>query len=316
MSFDRSALAAGLDRLGPAVRVLVAGIRGSTPREAGAAMLVGATACEGTIGGGALEWQAIATARQVLARGEGLAQALPLGPALGQCCGGAVTLAFEVLRPGALPAARSGLVARPLAAAAGDPPLAVARMLSRARAQGWRPEAPVLADGWLVEAELPPPRPVWIWGAGHVGRALVAVLAPLPGLAITWVDTAPDRFPQAVPPGVTPLVAADPGRVAMLAPADAAHLILTYSHALDLDLCHRLLGHGFASCGLIGSASKWARFRGRLRALGHADAQILRIACPIGEPELGKHPQAIAVGVAAALLRGPSANRATRDCAG
>ncbi|HEY0274759.1 MAG TPA: XdhC family protein, partial [Paenirhodobacter sp.] len=88
-----------------------------------------------------------------------------------------------------------------------------------------------------------------------------------------------------------------------LAPADARHLILTFSHALDLDLCHRLLRHGFSRCGLIGSASKWARFRSRLSALGHSDAQILRIACPIGDPTLGKHPQAIAVGVAAALLR-------------
>jgi xanthine dehydrogenase accessory factor len=89
------------------------------------------------------------------------------------------------------------------------------------------------------------------------------------------------------------------------APVGAEHLILTYSHAIDLDLCHRLLGHGFASCGLIGSASKWARFRSRLVGLGHAPGQIARIQCPIGEPALGKHPQAIALGVGAALLRGP-----------
>jgi xanthine dehydrogenase accessory factor len=89
------------------------------------------------------------------------------------------------------------------------------------------------------------------------------------------------------------------------APTDAEHLILTYSHALDLDLCHRLLRRGFLSCGLIGSATKWARFRSRLTALGHDAAAVGRIRCPIGDPALGKHPQAIAVGVAAELLKAP-----------
>jgi xanthine dehydrogenase accessory factor len=86
------------------------------------------------------------------------------------------------------------------------------------------------------------------------------------------------------------------------APKKADHLILTYSHEIDLDLCHRLLGHGFRSAGLIGSRTKWARFRKRLAALGHAPAAIERITCPIGTPALGKHPQAIAIGVAAAML--------------
>jgi len=86
------------------------------------------------------------------------------------------------------------------------------------------------------------------------------------------------------------------------APARADHLIVTYSHDLDLKLCDALLRHDFASCGLIGSATKWARFRSRLAALGHSEAEISRIACPIGDPALGKHPQAIAVGTAAGLL--------------
>jgi xanthine dehydrogenase accessory factor len=86
------------------------------------------------------------------------------------------------------------------------------------------------------------------------------------------------------------------------APRDAHHLIVTYSHALDLDLCHAALSRGFASAGVIGSATKWARFRRRLAQLGHAPAAIDRIDCPIGDPRLGKHPQAIALGVAARLL--------------
>ncbi len=91
------------------------------------------------------------------------------------------------------------------------------------------------------------------------------------------------------------------------APVGAEHLIVTFSHALDLELCHRLLQRGFAFCGLIGSATKWARFRARLMDLGHGAATVGRITCPIGEPALGKHPQAIAVGVAAAMLRAPVA---------
>ncbi|MBC7138641.1 MAG: xanthine dehydrogenase accessory protein XdhC [Defluviimonas sp.] len=316
MSFDPQALAAAVERLGPLVRVLVAGAAGSVPREAGAAMLVGAAAQEGTIGGGRLEWQAAARARELLAAGTaGAVERVPLGPALGQCCGGAVTLAFERLDAARLAQLGSGpLLARALDGA--PMPMAVARLLARARAEGALPRLPLLEGGWLVERAAPPPRALWIWGAGHVGRALVAVLAPLPDLAITWVDTGAGRFPEAIPAGVAQVIAANPADLVPHAPRGAEHLIVTFSHALDLELCHRLLGHGFAAAGLIGSATKRARFHGRLRALGHADARILRIACPIGDPALGKHPQAIAVGVAAALLRGPSAWQAAKDRAG
>jgi xanthine dehydrogenase accessory factor len=159
-----------------------------------------------------------------------------------------------------------------------------------------------VVQGWFVEPVADPTREIWIWGAGHVGRALVAVLAPLPGLRLTWIDTDAARFPE-VPEGVVQRIAANPAVLVDEAPAEAEHLVLTFSHALDLELCHRLLGHGFGALGLIGSETKWARFRSRLRALGHPDARISRIACPIGQPELGKHPQAIAVGVAAEILR-------------
>ena len=181
-------------------------------------------------------------------------------------------------------------------------PLSVRRAVAQARNAAASP-APALIDGWMVEPVTPEGRALWIWGAGHVGRALVAVLAPLPDVAITWVDTGPERFPAEIPARVTAVPAAEPGALVPHAPHDAHHLILTYSHALDLDLCHRLLGHGFASTGLIGSATKWTRFRTRLAALGHAPDNIARITCPIGDPALGKHPQAIAIGVAAALLR-------------
>ncbi|MBT8410699.1 MAG: xanthine dehydrogenase accessory protein XdhC, partial [Octadecabacter sp.] len=216
----------------------------------------------GTIGGGALEWDAARIARDMLANGaERMERTIPLGPDLGQCCGGVVTLAFE----------RD----------------TVAQNATQNPAQ--KPQQPSL----------------WIWGAGHVGRAIASVMAPFDDREVVLVDVAADRFPEGLAKNVLPLVAGDPARLVTRAPAKADHLILTYSHDLDLALCDALLRHGFNRAGLIGSATKWARFRSRLGKMGHADAEISRIACPIGNVALGKHPQAIAVGVTAALVSGP-----------
>ena len=243
-----------------AIRITVTKTAGSVPREAGTQMLVWADRTEGTIGGGALEWQAMAEARKMLREGRTIHNAtIPLGPGLGQCCGGSVGLLWEE--------------ANEIAAA--------------------------------------PTRPLWIYGAGHVGRALVHVMASLPSYAITWVDTHTYRFPQT---DVTTLAAADPALVVKHAPKDADHLILTYSHEIDLALCHAVLSHPFHSVGLIGSATKWARFKTRLAALGHAPEQISRIACPIGDPALGKHPSAIALGVATAMISAQTSH--TKDRTG
>jgi len=314
MSFDAHALSRVIATHGPVARVVVVSVEGSAPREPGAAMLVWQEGQAGTIGGGALEHEATEQARAMLAGGPAARVArLPLGPALAQCCGGAVTLVSEVFTEA--PEVTGATFVRPVEAPGGEMPL-VARRLAQAARDGRAPALPRLAEGWLVEATGRAATPLWIWGAGHVGRALVHVLAPLPDFAITWVDTAPGRFPEAVPDGVRIVPAAEPPALARHAPAEAHHLILTYSHALDLELCHRLLGHGFASAGLIGSASKWARFRRRLAALGHADAQIARIVCPIGDPGLGKHPAAIAVGVATRLLSARGAASEARGIAG
>lgn len=233
------------------ITVRVAATKGSVPREAGTAMRVWADRQDGTIGGGALEFEATKVARDMLRDGsENKQRTIPLGPDLGQCCGGSVTLEFT---------------------------------------------------GKVVEPARTQP-PLWIWGAGHVGRAIAHVMAPLCDREITLIDTAPERLPGELHPSISQLVAADPVRAVIHAPKNADHLILTYSHDIDLKLCDALLHHGFASAGLIGSGTKWARFRNRLASMGHTGAQISRIACPIGDPSLGKHPQAIAVGVAAALI--------------
>ncbi len=297
--FDLSALTDCVRENGRTARIVIASHEGSAPRGTGTAMLVWAKGQSGTIGGGALEHAAVKAARAGLAAAGPTITRVPLGPALGQCCGGAVTLVTEIFDLGRLPKPVAGMIARSLDGSA--MPLPVKRSLNRARAQGHLPEA-VMIQGWIIEPLAMPTRQLWIWGAGHVGRALVQVLGALPDLAITWVDISPERFPPDLPPNVTVLQVADPADLAALAPKDAEHLIVTFSHALDLELCHRLLGQGFARCGLIGSATKWARFRNRLAALGHAPHTIARIQCPIGQPVLGKHPQAIAIGVAADVL--------------
>ena len=303
--FDLAALTTAVAR-GPVARVVIAAFDGSSPREVGAAMLVWAdTSFEGgqsgTIGGGALEWEAVARAKAALETGDRLDK-VQLGPALGQCCGGAVLLLTEIWDKARLSAVGDTACVRRMPGMTGDMPLKVANRLRRAR----NGEAPLVSEqvqGWMIEPLARPLRHVWVWGAGHVGRALVAVLAPLPGVAVTWIDVAAHRFPETVPAGVIVLPVPQPERAVDLAPRGAEHLILTFSHALDLELCHRLLTHGFARAGLIGSATKWARFRGRLAALGHAAQSIDRIDCPIGDPALGKHPQEIAVGVAVQFLQ-------------
>lgn len=297
MSFDREGLIAACATHGTVARVVIAEVRGSTPRDAGTAMLVWQDGQSGTIGGGTLEHEATLAARALLQSGEDRFTRHALGPDLGQCCGGHVTVLteiYDVARASALP---DDVIAR----GKGEMPLSVARALATARNGAGQVTAGLIED-WMVEPVSPQRRALWIWGAGHVGRAMVAVMQPLPDVAITWVDTAPDRFPTDVPGDVTVVPAADPAALVPFAPRDADHLILTYSHALDLSLCAALLHHDFGFAGLIGSATKWARFRKRLAQAGFSADRIARITCPIGTPELGKHPHQIALGVAAQLL--------------
>lgn len=246
-----------------ALWVEITATRGSAPRDAGTAMMVTETFIEGTIGGGALELQAIQTARAMLAKGQTThTETLPLGPNLGQCCGGAVTLRYTI-----------------------DP-----------QATDSIDQAPSIS--------MPPsstPAQLWLWGAGHVGRAVVRACSPQIA-AITWIDSAADRFPASVPNHATTIPATDMPRLALNAPATAHHLIFTYSHDIDLALCAALLKRGAASIGLIGSDTKWARFSKRLRAMGLDPAPI---TCPIGDKSLGKVPDQIAKGVVQSLLSQP-----------
>lgn len=248
-----------------AVLVSVEATEGSAPREPGAWMAVFARDVVGTIGGGHLEFEAIAHARQLLDGAKLDEQRrFSLGPSLGQCCGGVVRLRFERVSAADLPALEQRL-------------------------------APRLS-------------PLALFGGGHVGKALVNALAPLP-FAVTWIDSRDEIFPAQVPAHVTcehsdPVQAA----VAHLA-AGSRVLIMSFSHAEDLDVvaaCLRRLRerNDLPYIGLIGSKTKWATFRHRLQERGFTGEELARVTCPIGLPGItGKEPEVIAASVAAQILQ-------------
>ena len=249
----------------PAVVVEVSESQGSAPREAGTRMLVGATQVLGTIGGGHLEFKALQTAREMLGRGESAPRRehFALGPSLGQCCGGAVTLRYAVLDEAEL-----------------------------AR--------------WPVT---PPLFHLQLHGAGHVGRAIAALLARL-DVVVDWIDERDAEFPPLLGPQEP-----WPAHVRRLsvdavedevrhAPPGAHYLVLTHNHDLDLRITEAILRRGdFTYLGLIGSKTKRQRFVHRFEQRGIAADAIARLTCPIGIEGIGgKEPAVIAVAVVAQVL--------------
>ena len=142
-----------------------------------------------------------------------------------------------------------------------------------------------------INLQLNPPHvDVFLYGAGHVGRA-VAEIAQHLCCQLYWVDTQENRFPEIIPIGVTKICASSPSHIAAHAPENSIHLVMTYSHQIDYDVVSCLLSNGhFARCGLIGSETKAARFRSRLLNAGVASEQIERLVCPIGLGEIQEKP--------------------------
>jgi xanthine dehydrogenase accessory factor len=167
---------------------------------------------------------------------------------------------------------------------------------------------------WFIEPLDQSKTLLFLYGAGHVGRALVRVLSDLP-FQVRWIDISESRFPAGIIESteLTTLAATDPAAIARTAPAGAFHLVMTYSHPLDLAICHEVLKGGtFAYLGLIGSATKRARFTKRLRELGHPENALHHLTCPIGLPGVaGKEPAIIAISVAAQLLERVASARAS-----
>lgn len=247
-----------------AVVVEVAQAFGSAPRERGTRMLVDADEAVGTIGGGHLELKAVQTAREMLRTGELLPRSehVALGPSLGQCCGGAVTLGFRAL------------------------------------------DAAVLT-AWTLPPVL---FHLQMYGAGHVGQAIAALLATL-DVSVDWIDEREAQFPAAPGPAHIRRLSVDAveGEVRH-APANAHYLVLTHHHDLDLRITEAILRRGdFAWLGLIGSRTKRERFVHRFEARGVDPGAIGRMTCPIGiEGIAGKSPEVIAVAVVAQMLQAAS----------
>ncbi len=300
---DVHALSQAVEQHGAVVRIVIGALQGSAPRGPGVSILIWDDGISGTIGGGAVEFEAIKTARKMLEAQEPLlVQQETLGAGHKQFCGGALTLVFERFDAAKLqdtfPSSdRDGAYLRKVQAGASTPPTQLLRHW-----ETQKPTLTVLQDGWLIEPTRAPRRRIMIYGAGNVGHALARVLAPLPQFEVYLVDVREDLF-RDLPDRVHQSWQRLPTDLMAEAPDDAAHFIMTPEHDYDLELCHRLLGRQFGKAGLIGSGIKWARFRKQLQAMGHSERSITRIQSPIGDPRLGKEPQAIAIGVAAALLR-------------
>ncbi len=289
------------------VLVTICTVRGSAPREAGAQMLVWETGQHGTIGGGQLEFTLLEQARLMLTSDTPWRfQNYPLGPLLGQCCGGHVGLLLETLErdagwlveaaaqedAGLAYAITSRLLAQGIVKAVG--PAAGEGVSVR---HGTQESAGRIGEGATITQNVAARTPLLMFGAGHVGQALAPILQTLP-FHLQWYDTR-EEF---VRPGVT-LVSDAVARVSAALPG-SYFLVFTQSHALDYDLTRAVLARGdFAYCGLIGSATKRARFQKRLLADGIAPHMLQSLTCPIGSIGLSsKLPAVMAVGIAAELM--------------
>jgi xanthine dehydrogenase accessory factor len=233
----------------PCVLVTLIEERGSTPRNAGAKLVVTAERSYDTIGGGHLEYKALQIAREMLEQRshEPRLERFTLGASLGQCCGGATVLLFEPM---------------------GQPQADIA-----------------------------------VFGAGHVGRALVPLLASLP-CRVRWIDSREQELPAQIPAGVNKVITEDVIDEVDEMPTSSYFIVMTHDHQLDLQLAAAILTRNdFTWFGLIGSKSKRARFAHRLRERGVPPEVIQRMRCPMGLAEVkGKLPMEIAVSIAGEII--------------
>ena len=329
----------------PAVVVSVVGTRGSVPRPAGTHMIVTRDALHGTIGGGHLEFQAIGIARDLLAGAAhaGRLRRFPLGASLGQCCGGVVNLLFEPVAGRAQWIARAAALRKqhkqfatlvPTTGDAsagrvvvtdddvfGDAGNESAGAIARARnalrtgdgAQLVRAEDSEGTPRWFIDPVRDDAFDVRLFGAGHVGRALVKLLADLP-CRVTWIDAREDEFPRNVPANAEIVASDAPEADVDDAPAGAYFLVMTHDHALDERIAERILKRDdFEYFGLIGSLSKRRQFEQRMARRGMPVARFAAMTCPIGVGGIaGKEPAVIAVAVVAQLLQVRDARAAAR----
>lgn len=311
-------------------------LSGSAPRESGSRMMVTRDGICGSIGGGNLEFTASAHARELLAgqlAGHQKQEVYGLGPALNQCCGGAVTLLFEVYGPGAPDWLDDLLTARksrePVVLAANvDGALSSKRVITAAMATDDSMPAVVAkaardllqtrqksgttqyiitvksqGQTWWLEPPVDEVRHVMLFGAGHVGQAVARALSPLP-FRVTWIDSREGLFPPGLPAAFATVRSDDPTAELPRAKAGSIFVVMTHSHQLDEDICLQVLQRAdFAWLGLIGSVTKRRRFVHRLEQRGIRPDQLEKLVCPIGLSSIhGKQPATIALSLAAQLM--------------
>ena len=316
------------------VLVTVARVEGSTPREAGAKMIVTRENARYTIGGGHLEWRAIEIAREVLRDGMRVPhlrrlERLSLGPSLGQCCGGAVVLAFERLDVGDLDWVASlakrmhagQATQRSISFGPAREPVRLADVDADGGAQApdcllWDGAGFDGGDALLTETIVSREFPVVLFGTGHVGAAFARVLSTLP-CTVRWVGEKDARFPPQLSTALCPNLTTDaseaPEKAVDEAPPGAAFIVMTHDHARDLALAERILRRDdFVFFGMIGSRAKRRQFDQRLAASGIEPTHIARMVCPIGVEGIDdKAPEVIAIAAAAQLLQTVEAARGT-----
>jgi xanthine dehydrogenase accessory factor len=293
-------IAKTLEEHGSCAMVSIVEVEGSAPREVGARLLVTPRGYHGTIGGGALEWQALARTQARLGKGPSVElSSQALGPELGQCCGGRVRLLTEVFDRSQLPSVQA-LAAEEQRRGFST----VSRILTDRVERSIAPAGKPPAKSAFIESFGERRRPLYLFGAGHVGRALVLALAQLP-FDIRWIDSRPDAFPSASPRNVTTVFSSAPPSELGSAPDQSFVLVMTHSHPLDLAIVEKALREGrFGYVGLIGSATKRARFASQLRAGGIDETALASLVCPIGIGGItGKQPAIIATAAAAELLQ-------------
>ena len=262
-----------------AVVVSIESTQGSVPREAGTWMAVFANELIGTIGGGHVEFEAIAAARLLLANQnatELTSKRYVLGPSLGQCCGGVMVLHYE----------KYSILGNKYA--------------------GYRQNIP--KNEAFKSLPATKRQNVALFGGGHVGKAIVHILSTLP-MQVMWIDSRDEIFPAELPSNVV-CEHSDPVQAAVNDLAANSHvLIMSFSHAEDLDIVAACLLRqreraDLPFIGLIGSKTKWATFKHRLEDRGFSETELANVTCPIGVKGIkGKEPEVIAVAVAAQLLQ-------------
>ena len=308
-----------------AVLATGAGIRGSAPRELGAKMIVTDRETIGTIGGGQLEYQSTRVAVGMLDDRETTLRSFPLGSSMGQCCGGVVEILFEPFRDGipewlrdlqTLHGQRTpAVIATRISRSAPAKFVATSEELfgieESAAPRGMVSAArDVLGTGRKAQRSVQefyepivmPDLNIAVFGAGHVGTAVIATLAKL-DCNIRWIDSRRNIFRDAFA-NVRQIEAPEPSLEVAAMPPGSFYLVMTHSHALDFDICDRILRRPDAAyCGLIGSRSKRRRFEKRFRQQGLPQSVFDSLVCPIGVDGIsGKKPAEIAIAVAAEIL--------------